>query len=63
MIHFDNISKIYNQHSAALKNIQLRIRPKEFVSIVGSSGAGKTTLLKLLIREQDPTEGAFCLTA
>lgn len=61
VIFFDNISKIYNHHSAALKNISLQIKPREFVSIVGSSGAGKTTLLKLLIREEEPTEGKIFL--
>ncbi|MFY9463383.1 MAG: cell division ATP-binding protein FtsE [Candidatus Sungiibacteriota bacterium] len=61
MIYFDNISKIYNHASVALRNITLRIEPKEFVSLVGASGSGKTTLLKLLIREEDPTEGAIFL--
>lgn len=61
MIFFDNISKIYNHSSVALKNVTLRIQPKEFVSLVGSSGAGKTTLLKLLIREEEPTEGKIFL--
>jgi cell division transport system ATP-binding protein len=31
--------------------------PKEFVSIVGPSGAGKSTLLKLLIAEEEPSDG------
>lgn len=61
MIYFENISKVYNSHSVALKNVSLRIQPKEFVSLVGSSGAGKTTLLKLLIREEEPTEGKIYL--
>lgn len=61
MIYFENISKIYNHSSVALKNVSIRIQPKEFVSLVGSSGAGKTTLLKLLIREEDPTEGRIFL--
>jgi len=61
VIFFDNVSKIYNHNSVALKNVVLKIRPREFVSIVGSSGAGKTTLLKLLIREEDPTEGRIFL--
>lgn len=61
MIYFDNISKIYNHNSAALKNVTLRIQPREFISIVGASGAGKTTLLKLLIREEEPTEGRIFL--
>ena len=61
MIFFDNISKIYNHASVALRNITLRIEPKEFVSVVGASGSGKTTLLKLLIREEEPTEGTIFL--
>jgi len=61
MILFDNVSKIYNHHSVALKNVNLRVDPKEFVFLVGSSGAGKTTLLKLLIREETPTDGKIFL--
>ena len=57
MIKFVNISKIYPPDCIALKNINLLIQPKEFVSIAGCSGAGKTTLLKLLIREERPTQG------
>ena len=61
MIYFDSVSKIYSHNSAALKNVTLRIHPKEFVSLVGASGAGKSTLLKLLIREEEPTSGKILL--
>lgn len=61
MIFFDNVSKIYPNQSVAVRNVTLRIEPKEFVSLVGTSGAGKTTLLKLLLREEDPSEGAIFL--
>ena len=61
MIFFDNVSKIYSRQATALKNVTIKIHPKEFVSIVGSSGSGKTTLLKLLLREEDPTEGKIFL--
>ncbi len=57
MIHFKNVTKLYPPHMAALENINLIIKPKEFVSIVGSSGAGKSTLLRLLIGEELPTMG------
>ncbi|MCD6283746.1 cell division ATP-binding protein FtsE [bacterium] len=59
MIRFENITKIYPYNCAALENVNLRINPQEFVCIAGPSGAGKTTLLKLLIREEDPTEGSI----
>lgn len=61
MIFFDNVSKVYNSHSVALQDVTMRIKPKEFVSIVGASGAGKTTLLRLLLREEEPTSGRIFL--
>ena len=61
MIFFDRVSKIYNHGSVALRDVTLRIEPKEFVSLVGASGSGKTTFLKLLIREEEPTQGSIAL--
>jgi len=57
MIFFDRVSKVYPDGTAALEDTTLTIEPEEFVSIVGQSGAGKTTLLKLLLAEEQPTEG------
>lgn len=57
MIKFENVSKIYNSHSAALKGVSFEVGHHEFVSVVGKSGAGKTTLLKLLLAEEKPTGG------
>ncbi len=57
MIHFKNISKIYPPHMVALENVNLIIKAREFVSLVGSSGAGKSTLLRMLIGEEAPTMG------
>jgi len=33
---------------AVLDDITLRVRPAEFVSVLGSSGCGKSTLLRLI---------------
>ena len=57
MIHLKNVSTIYDDHFAALKNIDLEIKDGEFISIVGPAGAGKSTLLKLLTKEMAPTHG------
>ncbi len=60
MIHFKSVSKIYpinSDHMIALEKITFRIRPREFVSLVGQSGAGKTTLLRLLLKEENPSGG------
>lgn len=58
MIYFDGVTKVYNDDTVALSNIDFKVEPQEFVSIVGHSGAGKTTLLKLLLAEERPTEGS-----
>lgn len=57
MINFQNISKAYNNRSIALAEVNLTIKPNEFVSIVGKNGAGKSTLIKLLIGEEKPSKG------
>lgn len=57
MITFINVTKIFPPNVVALNNINLQIKPKEFVSIVGISGTGKTTLVKILIAEEKVTEG------
>ena len=59
MINLSHVSKTYPPDVHGLKDISLRIRPGEFVSIVGQSGAGKTTLAKLLIAEERPTRGSI----
>lgn len=61
MIHFDKVSKKYDDQSVALDEVSFSISPKEFVSIVGPSGAGKTTLIKMVLAEEKPTEGKVYL--
>lgn len=57
MINFQNVSKSYFNGEESLKDINFKVNPKEFVSIVGRSGAGKSTIIKLLIGEEKPTKG------
>ena len=57
MIIFKNVTKTYPGNVIAVKNINLHIKPKEFVSIVGRSGTGKTTLVKILTAEEPATKG------
>ncbi len=57
MLIFNNVTKLYSDGDKALNEVNLHIKAKEFVSIVGHSGAGKTTLLKLILGEEHPTDG------
>lgn len=57
MIEFRNVSKVYNNGTEALHNINLNVEKGEFVFIVGSSGAGKSTFLKLIMCEERPNSG------
>ncbi len=57
MIELKNVTKLYDNGTLALDNIDLKIENGEFVFLVGSSGAGKTTVTKLLMREENVTSG------
>ena len=61
MIRLKNVSKTYPTGTVGLQNINLHIRPGEFVSIVGQSGTGKTTLAKMLIAEERPSRGQIVI--
>ncbi|MFA6511152.1 MAG: cell division ATP-binding protein FtsE [Candidatus Paceibacterota bacterium] len=56
MIYFNNVSKIYKD-TVALEDVTFTVEGGEFVSIVGHSGAGKTTLTKMILAEENPSEG------
>lgn len=58
MIEFEQVSKVYDNRSAALEDVSFVIEDGEFVSLVGHSGAGKTTITKLILGEEKPTSGS-----
>ena len=57
----DGVVKAWNagteREVVALEDIDLDVRPGEFVVIIGPSGCGKSTLLKLLAGLEMPTAG------
>jgi ATP-binding cassette, subfamily B, bacterial len=57
-VRFDSVTFRYpNANRAALVDVDLEIRPRSRVAVVGETGSGKTTFAKLLTRLMDPTSG------
>ena len=56
-IKFHNVSMRYRNGPNVLSNINLTIKGKSKVALVGSSGGGKSTILNLIPRFYDPKEG------
>ena len=59
-LHVHNVSKTYRsdgQEVLAIDEIDLKIRNKEFATILGPSGCGKSTLLRIVAGLIKPTKG------
>ncbi len=58
-IELNNISFRYSDNMPpVLDDLSLRIRPGQYVAIVGKTGCGKSTLLRLLLGFEKPQKGA-----
>jgi NitT/TauT family transport system ATP-binding protein len=60
MIVVDNVWKEYGDQ-IVLERVSLTIEDRAFVALVGPSGCGKTTFLKLLLGEEQATQGTITL--
>ncbi len=61
MIHFQNVSKEY-ENLTALHDITFSVGRGEMVFLTGPSGSGKTTLLKLIYLAELPDHGSITIS-
>ena len=58
-IELNNVSFRYNESMPlVIDNLSLKIRPGQYVGIVGSTGCGKSTLMRLMLGFERPQKGA-----
>lgn len=57
ILKLENIWKIYDE--AVLKDVNLEVKRRELLAIMGPIGSGKTTLLKILAGIEEPTRGTI----
>lgn len=52
-----NVKKSYDNNKTVINNVNLEIKDKEFVVLVGASGCGKSTLLRMIAGLENITDG------
>ena len=57
MIELKDVNFKYKNGDMVLKDINLKIEEKEFITVIGKNGSGKSTLLKLIGGITKPTKG------
>ncbi len=58
-IELSNVTFRYGKDTPiVLDNLSLRIRPGEYVAMVGTTGCGKSTLMRILLGMEKPQKGA-----
>ena len=60
VVHLEQVSKVFQGPAGdihALRQVDLKVRPGEFVGVRGPSGSGKSTLLNMITGIDRPTDG------
>jgi len=61
LVEFINVQKTYDGTELVIKDLNLKIKKGEFLTLLGPSGSGKTTCLMMLAGFETPTHGKVML--
>lgn len=56
-IEFERVMFSYNMTRRVIRDLDIKIRSREKIALVGPSGSGKSTIINLLLRNYDLTDG------
>jgi ATP-binding cassette subfamily F protein 3 len=57
-VRLHNVTKRY-ENAVIMRNVFFTLSKGDRLGIIGKNGAGKTTLLKLILRQEEPSEGTI----
>jgi multiple sugar transport system ATP-binding protein len=58
-ISFDGVTKVFDNHEVAVRELSLRVPDGEFIVLVGPSGSGKSTALRMVAGLEEATAGTI----
>lgn len=65
MLEVSNVTKLFNpgtpDEKVALLQIQLKLEPGDFMTVIGSNGAGKSTLMNMISGVLEPDSGEILI--
>jgi multiple sugar transport system ATP-binding protein len=60
-VKLESVSKIYDNKVAAVRDVNVSIKDKEFVVLVGPSGCGKSTVLRMIAGLEEISKGTISI--
>lgn len=58
IVELEGVNKIYGTNQV-VKDLELKVKEGEFLTLLGSSGCGKTTTLRMIAGFEEPTSGSI----